>query len=551
MTDENKTQKAAAVADPGDNGDNIELNKDPLPADISELPPELLAKLKQAAIKALASDGQEKALREMTAAVEKIILQTNQISAAVKGLAQRLLTDETREIIRDLRENLQPTIDLLDEMQTLEPHLRAELNKPEYAGHTFDYFIDNYTMGDLLEFARDPASEFARAMAAARAARSIIQSQQAGREQRKAAKEAAEQSNAIMELKGGNYPLFSKNDLWDAFAPGRICKMGTLDARYIDDKTGEILKSSFSDGELVTLDADEISFQAFMLLNSITANSVENVRDEFVKSGQITFYVKGVLQAFTDDPRTLLNNQLNIERKTAGVLYLENLFKPLQEYIGTTSNGSRYSVFNYVGYDAETDTMTIQTPYIYQLWRSTQKSYFDRKKRIEQAHQDNKKPKKADLKPLEINTLFKQRAYTENEITLEIAVYITNILLTAGKSTNAKTTEIFYKTIINNCPKLKQRLDDISMRPNTETLEDGKKRNNTAIYNGELRKIKNAFALIQNPDKCDALTMFEFIDIQPATKNKKGIFELNAPTKSVINEKIIIKWRSKSTETDE
>lgn len=467
--------------------------------------------------------------------------------------------------IKPALERLKPLFDLYDEIEELKPYLQEELSRPEYEEALLfmqqelkdpeykDLCIEDIidfefpTAGDLLLAMQEPPADSLtfKALQAARSA-AIKQARIDGKAARRQLKANAQNVNAIMELKGGKFPIFSRRELWDAFAPGRICKMGTLDPEYIDEKTGAVKKQvSFESGEIIALEADEISLNAYLLLSSIIGNSVDNVREEFVKDGRITFYVKGVLQAFTDDPRTLLDDQLNLDRKTAGVLYLENLFKPLQEFIGQTENGSRYSVFNYIGYDARTDTMTIQTPYIYKLWEATQGAYFARLKRIEERRRDNKKPLKADLKPLEMNYLFKNKAYTTDESILEIAIYITNVLLTAGNTGKPKKTEIAYKTIIANCSRLKQRLDEIAARPNTETLEDGKKRNNTAIYNTELRKIKRAFDVILDSDLCDATEIIDFIDIQPAKVNKAGRIELIAPTKRTIGEKITIIWSRK------
>lgn len=502
-------------------------------------------------VKVKLSDEQRERLRIVTKAMADTILKNKQITVMVQKAYNKLFTPEFKELLHSIKEDLQKSQEaasLIAEIDELQPYIETELKKDEYGGITLDDLLGD-NLPDLYDRAAQEDSTIYKVLAAARAARATIEAQNAGRAERRQMKQQAAESGAIMEIKGGNYPVFSKAELWNAFAPGRICKMGTLNANFVDENTGRIKKLDFEPGEIEDLDALDIPAKALLLLNGIMKNSVDNIHTDFVKGGQITFYVKGVLQAVTDDPRSLLDDQqLNLERKTAGALYLENLFEPLQGYIGMTNDGSRWSVFNYIGYDANTDTMTVQTPYLYQLWRTTQQEYFSRQKNIAAAQQANKKPSKKDFTPLQINSLFKGKAYTENEITLEIAVYITNVLLNAGRSDKPKKTTIKYKTIIENCPKLKQRLDEIAARPNTEILPDGKKRNNTAIYNGELRKIKNAFTLIQNPDKCDALTMFEFIDIQPAKKSKKGLFELNTPTKSMINDKIVIEWRSKTTE---
>lgn len=362
-----------------------------------------------------------------------------------------------------------------------------------------------------------------------------------GREQRQELKANAEEKGAIMNLRGGNFDFFSSIDLWDAYSPAKIYKIGSLDPAYIDTETGAITKPNLKIGEEIEqLTAADISIKALALLAAVIKNSVENVRENFVKDGQITFYVKGVLEAFTDDPRTLNDNQLNLDRKTAGVIYLEKLFAPMQGYIGQLPNGSRWSIFNYIGYDANADTMTIQAPYTYQLWKREQTQYFETVKAREKLIEQGKRTTKRDYTPLKVNSYFKNKAYTENEITLEIAVYITNRILQAGGAKGQqKKTELLFSELIKKCSRLNDAWQNIESRTNTT--------NKTALYNAELRKIKRAIEIIQDPEKCDFLNEYEFIDIQPAKVNKKtGRAELIPPTKKKLETKLTIIWSRKN-----
>lgn len=374
-----------------------------------------------------------------------------------------------------------------------------------------------------------------------------VEAQQAGRDKRRLIKEKAIEQNAIMELRsGGNMPIFSQRDLWDAFAPGRISKLGTINPDAIDDKTGMLMLDKIDTGDIVPLNAADISYSTFMLLNTILANSVENYREYFISDGAIKFYVKGVLDSINVDPRIRSDTQLNLDRKTAGVLYLEKIFEPFLGYIGTTDNGSRYSVLNYEGYDAASDTITIRTPYLFNLWQSTQQRFYKRMHNRQERITDGKAPLKKDRVPLEVNSLFKLPAYKEDDAVLEIAAYITNVMITAGGSSKVKKTEISYKKLIKECSRLNEKLTEISSRPNAEQLPDGKIRNNAALYNTELRKIAKAFNLILDPAKCDATKRFDFVDIQPAKINKKtGQIEFIAPTKKKLSEKITILWTTK------
>lgn len=488
--------------------------------------------------------------------VAKVILATQEaIRAAMapidfSGLFEQY--DKAREAISELVDN-NPEFVLYDEINgDLLPYMTEELKKPQYGGKTIAELWEEAQESDGGLFSED--TRLMQAVNAARAAKAqddTIAAQNAGRALRRQTRENAAQKGAIMELRNdGTLPVFSEKTLWNAFAPGRIAQMGKLAPDAINKKTGRVEKIELEKGDILPLPAANISYKAFMLLNAITANSVENYREYLVSGGAIRFYVKGVLdqlevdarihgdpQQIELDPQQIELDRYTRNRKTTGALYLEEQLKPLLLFVGTTPDGSRYSVLNYEGYDIESDTMTIRSPYLFQLWKATQTAFAERKKGKEQRIADGKKPLKADLKPLELNTLFKRSAYKEDDTVLEIATFITNVLLNAGKG--AHKTKIKYRTLINNCPRLRERLVEIENQPK-ET--DGKKINKTAHYNSVLRKIARAYTLIMTPDKCDALKHFEFIEFSP-TKEKGGQREFVPPTKSTLDGEIYINWR--------
>lgn len=469
------------------------------------------------------------------------------------------------DVLNDIREDLESQQELYDFISR-NIAVFSEILKEQHGLDLFDDVLSKYTMFELFELLDDESSIFynvyqqVKAIDIKRAAEEAARvAQEAGRQARREIKEKAIETNAIMEI--GNYTIFSSDGLWEAFAPRHIVKMGTLDRNFINQETGEVTKYAptadlIETGEFEETKALEIPLNAAMLISTIMQNSVGDIKKEFVKDGQITFYVKGIIESITNDPRGLIggeikeelqDQQLTLDRKTAGVLYLEEQFKPLQELIGITPNGSRYSVLNYYGYNAENDTMTITSPYIFQLWKATQESYFRRQRNLITANSTNKKPVSDDMKPLEINYLFKGATYQEEPITLEIAVYITDKILQAGYKGKPKKTEINYKTLINECPKLRERLADIESKRGTLT-DKGKPVNITSFYNAEFKKIKKAFDLIQDPEKCDALKEYEFIDIKPANKINNSYFEFIPPTKSLIDGKLIITWKKKKSD---
>lgn len=394
------------------------------------------------------------ALERIKAAANEMRDTLNQIVAPSFKAAQAYFKSDEWKTIRDavaeIAEIAPLWLKLGDEIEELTPYIEAELQKPEYEGKTISELFNTAETdedGNPIE-----GSLLLKALHAARAARdadiALLKAQQAGRDQRRQIKENAISSGAIMGLQTKNLVTFSERDLWNAFAPGRISKIGTLAKDEIDDTTGQVIKNELERGEIVPVSAIEVSYKALFLLNTILANSVENYRERFIKDGAITFYVKGVLDDLEIDPRIRNDGQLDLNRKTAGVIYLEKQFAPLLQFIGTIPDGSRYSVFSYDGYDVNTDTMTVRIPYLFQLWKRTQIAFAQRRAAKQKRIEEGKKPLKKDLKPLEVNALFKPVAYKEDDAVLEIATYITNVLLSAG--TGAHKTEITFNTLIKN-----------------------------------------------------------------------------------------------------
>lgn len=94
-----------------------------------------------------------------------------QLVTAVNEVTNKVVSSETREMIRQMRDTLQPLQDLLNEIEQLEPYLKAELEKPEYEGRTLDSIMHSLTPGEMMELLRDKDSYLRRAFEAARAAR--------------------------------------------------------------------------------------------------------------------------------------------------------------------------------------------------------------------------------------------------------------------------------------------------------------------------------------------------------------------------------------------
>jgi len=94
----------------------------------------------------------------------------DRLQETLKKFSSSIITDEMRETLQRIRENLQPIQDLLDEIDALEPFIKAELKKDEYGGLTFDDIME-HTPGELLELRQDPDSNIYKVIEAARKAK--------------------------------------------------------------------------------------------------------------------------------------------------------------------------------------------------------------------------------------------------------------------------------------------------------------------------------------------------------------------------------------------
>lgn len=109
----------------------------------------------------------QEAIKAVNDALQPYIARFNELS---KQLASVAISPDTREIIRDIINDLQPIQDLLNEIDDLKPYIVAELKKDEYGGMTLDDIV-KHTPAELLEMRRDPGSLFYKAIEAARAER--------------------------------------------------------------------------------------------------------------------------------------------------------------------------------------------------------------------------------------------------------------------------------------------------------------------------------------------------------------------------------------------
>lgn len=125
---------------------------DPLPIDpeTGEIDEDKLTDEQRAEYKEL----NKKLLKTIAAVYEKHINFTEK----VKQSAFFLKTEEWKKLFADLQKSIQPIQEIINELQELEPFIKAELKKDEYGDLTYISILHDYTPGELVEQLQDPDS---------------------------------------------------------------------------------------------------------------------------------------------------------------------------------------------------------------------------------------------------------------------------------------------------------------------------------------------------------------------------------------------------------
>lgn len=172
MTDKKKKTQAGDSDRLRTLADILTLAGDPLPIDpnTDEIDPEKLTDAQRAALKEYA----ETMAAALDAYLPIVTAKLQNLTTAIQNISKNMpnsdkLGDKLGEMVQRARKTWQPYFDLYDEKKDLEPYIKAELTKPEYAGKIFDDIMDNPI--ELLKQRQDPNSDIYKVFEAAKAAK--------------------------------------------------------------------------------------------------------------------------------------------------------------------------------------------------------------------------------------------------------------------------------------------------------------------------------------------------------------------------------------------
>lgn len=405
---------------------------------------------------------------------------------------------------------------------------------------------------------------------------------------------AAIEKGALMTI-GGRIASYSTDDLKDALNAYSIYRLpSNVDRKQAFDDTGKLNALVLQDKPLEGLTQIHTAF----LMAVVQAVSLAQIDDG---DNTISFYLPAICRDLKIDPRTYSSKrragQNYAEMRLAAMLDMITPFDPL---VGRTPDGSFYRVLTFESYDKGSETMNVSTPYLYRLKAiAAQRS--------------------TDLKHPQLNRLLHGAVVSEpNRAAVELANRILTGIVTRGvradyRTYNAEpkvakktvtrtskdgqrttTTTVYdtdsqtddtpapsktvtykvkYQTLIDDCPQLKNELDEIingKGKAEREAEEKAKKENREAtaeeikqarakdkktIPQRVNKKLKDVFTAAFRiiAEKSDAPARYLDFTLPTTTRTVKGKKSkaYDIPTKSTLSRYMVITHRGRNPQYTE
>ena len=187
------------------------------------------------------------------------------------------------------------------------------------------------------------------------------------------AKREAAARGAIVSL-DGHLTAYSSKEFWQAFMPGRIMRLPYA----VNDRTFD------GDGRLNELALGDESLKSLTTLQENFLHAAATLVEKKILEGEydeqtmtISFHA-GILDQMGIDPRDAGKRRDTSDTRTMAQRRFDKLnneiLPPFEPLVGCMPNGSKYRVMAFSGYDAETETITLIAPYIWQVARAAYKA---------------------------------------------------------------------------------------------------------------------------------------------------------------------------------
>ena len=399
---------------------------------------------------------------------------------------------------------------------------------------------------------------------------------------------AAVEKGALMTI-GGRIASYSTDDLKDALNAYSIYRLpSNVDRKQAFDDTGKLNALMLQDKPLEGLTQIHTAF----LMAVVQAVSLVQIDDG---DNTISFYLPAICRDLRIDPRTYSSKrkagQDYAEMRLAAML---DMITPFDPFVGRTPDGSFYRVLTFESYDKGSETMTISTPYL-----------FRQKAIAEQRATGQKHP--------QLNRLMHSSVVNEpNRAAVELANRILTGIVTRGvradyrtykaepkvaKKTVTRTSKdgqrtttttvydtgsqtddtpapsktvtykVKYQTLIDDCPQLKNELDEIingkgkaereaeERNASAEEIKKAREKDKKTIPQRVNKKLKDvftaAFRIIAEKSDAPARYLDFTLPTTTRTVNGKKSKAYDVPTKSTLARYMVITHRGRNPQYTE
>ena len=399
---------------------------------------------------------------------------------------------------------------------------------------------------------------------------------------------AAVEKGALMTI-GGRIASYSTDDLKDALNAYSIYRLpSNVDLKQAFDDTGKLNVLMLQDKPLEGLTQIHTAF----LMAVVQAVSLTQIDDG---DNTISFYLPAMCRELGIDPRTYSSKrragQDYAEMRLAAML---EIITPFDPFVGRTPDGSFYRVLTFVSYDKDSETMTISVPYFYrhkaiteqratgqkhpQLNRLMHSSAVNEPNRaaVELANRILtgivKRGVRADYRTY--NAEPKKVAETVTRTSKDGQRTTTTTVYDTGSQTDdtpapskTVTYKVKYQTLIDDCPQLKNELDEIingkgkaereaeERNASAEEIKKAREKDKKTIPQRVNKKLKDVFTAAFRiiAEKSDAPARYLDFTLPTTTRTVKGKKSkaYDVPTKSTLARYMVITHRGRNPQYTE
>lgn len=384
---------------------------------------------------------------------------------------------------------------------------------------------------------------------------------------KKSPRSAAIEKGALMTI-GGHIATYSTDDLKDALNAYSIWRLPTnVDKEMaFDKKTGQLNALVLQNKTLETLESIHTAVLMFVLQAVSLAQSSDD-------GNTVTFYLPKILRELGIDPRSYSSKRRTDDTNPAELRFrvMAEILAPFDPLVGRTPDGSYYRLLTFESYDRDSETMTLNTPYLYKLKEITAEKNLAHPPLNRLLHSDAaNEPNRAAVELASriltgIATRGTRADYKTYTATPQVSKKTVTTTDGNGKRTTTTTTykeaeqeeqrpktktvtwRVKFSTLIDDCPQLKYELAEIERKGKLSDDAPEKIKHPAQAYNAKLKQtFEAAYRIItEKSDAPEKYADFKLPMTQRTVKGKKQMC-YDVPTKSTVTRNLVITHKGKN-----